>query len=498
MTMKRIIYFLMFMSVIGCNSQNSDNGNPQYSKEIEGKIKRITENLKAGTYFSNNYKNLTLEERLAFYKIPGISIAVINNGEIEWARGFGYKDISTKEPVTQSTLFQAASISKSFTGLAFMKLKENNEIDLDTDVNSYLRSWKIPSNNGWQPKVTIRQLLSHTAGMTVSGFGGYSNTDAIPTTTQILDGEYPANSLPVIVNIFPGTSARYSGGGYIVAQLILEDKFNQPFNKIMDSLVLSPLNLKYSTFEKQLSKSKKKLAATGYVLDNQPIIGGCHIYPEMAAAGLWTNPSDLAKIIIETQKAVQGKSEYISTKSVNEMLTPQNSDGTGIGLGYWFYMKERGDSLLFTNAGGNDGFQSLFFGYKNLGKGVVVMINSSNDYELMYEVIRSVAIEYNWPDRFFTENKKYNISDKLLNTYTGRYIFDKDCEITIKKDSSKLSLEMQSQPPVYLIAESDDKFYCEQLNIKVTFNMSDNTVINLEVQQDGARSIVAKRIKDNL
>ena len=396
--MKIIIYILMLMSVIDCKSQNLDNGNPQYSQDIEGKIKRITENLKVVDQFWNSYKNATLEERLDYYKIPGISIAVINNGEIDWARGFGYKDVSTKEPVTQNTLFQAASISKVLTAIAFMKLKEKNEIDLDADVSLYLKSWKIISNNGWQPKVTLKQLLSHTAGMTVSGFGGYSIHDSIPTTVQILNGEYPANSLPVKVNIFPGTRARYSGGGFIVAQLILEDKFNLPFFSVMDSLVLFPLNLKSSTFEQPISKSKQHLTATGYVLDYQPINGGCDIHPEMAAAGLWTNPLDLAKIIIEIQKGIQGKSDFISAKSANEMLTQQNTDATGIGLGFWFYQNARGDSLLFTHAGGNDGFQSLFFGYKNLGKGVVVMINSSNDYELMYELIRSVALEYNWPD----------------------------------------------------------------------------------------------------
>ncbi len=495
--MKVFICLVMLMIVVESKSQTVAIGNPQYAEETEGKIKRVTENLKVEDQFWSAYKKATLEERLAFYKISGISIAVINNGEIEWARGFGDKDVSTKEPVTQNTLFQAASISKVLTAIAFMKLKEKNEINLDADVNLYLKSWKVPLNKGWQPKVTLRQLLSHTAGMTVSGFGGYSIHEARPTTIQILNGVYPANSLPVKVNIFPGTHARYSGGGFIVAQLILEDKFKKPFYRVMDSLVLSPLDLKSSTFEQPISKSKLPFAATGYILDYQPINGRCDIHPEMAAAGLWTNPLELAKIIIEIQKAVKGKSDFISAKSVNEMLTKQNTDATGIGIGFWFYQDSKGDSLLFTHAGGNDGFQSLFFGYRNLGKGVVVMINSSNDYELMYEVIRSVASEYNWPDRFTREIKKYDIKDELLDAYTGKYFFDKDSEIIIKKDNSKLSLEMPLQAPAYLIAESDDRFYSEQLNIKVIFNKSGNNIENLEIQQDGANSIIGKRIQNN-
>lgn len=493
--MRIFICLLLLMIVIDCKSQIISVGNSQYSEQTEGKIKRITANLKVEGQFWNTYKNATLDERLAYYKIPGISIALIDNGEIEWARGFGYKNVSLKEPITQNTLFQAASISKVLTAMAFMKLKEKNEIDLDTDVNLYLKSWKIPSNNGWQPKVTLRQLLSHTAGMTVSGFGGYSVHDAIPTTVQILNGASPANSLPVKATIFPGTRARYSGGGFTVAQLILEDKFKLPFYSIMDSIVLTPLNLKSSTFEQPITKSKQPLTATGYILDYQPINGGCDIHPEMAAAGLWTNPLDLAKIIIEIQKAVQGKSGFLTAKSANEMLEQQNTDATGIGLGFWFYQNARGDSLLFTHAGGNDGFQSLFFGYKNLGKGVVVMINSSNDYELMYEVIRSVALEYNWPDKFIREIKYFNINDDLLNEYSGKYSFDKDCEIIVKKDGSKLSLEMPSKYPIHLIAEGEDKFYSEQLNIKAIFNRTGKEIESLVIQQDGANSIIAKKVK---
>jgi len=492
--MKAIIFLLMSMIVIECHSQKAPVGNPQYSVEIENRIKRITENLNVSGQFWTSGRKASLTERLDYYKIPGISIAVINNGEIEWARGFGFKDVSSREPVVQNTLFQAASISKVLTAIAFMKLKERNKIDMDADVNGYLKSWKVPANGGWQPKVTLRQLLSHTAGMTVSGFGGYSIREARPTTVQILNGVSPANSLPVEVNIFPGTHARYSGGGFIVAQLILEDKFGKPFNSIMDSLLLTPLNLKSSTFDQPISKSKRPFTATGYILDYQPISGGCDIHPEMAAAGLWTTPLELAKIIVEMQNAVKGQSGFLTAKSATEMLTQQNTDATGIGLGFWLYQDARGDSLLFTHAGGNDGFQSLFFGYKNLGKGVVVMINSSNDYELMYEVIRSVAAEYNWPDRFTREIKRYDIKDETLNAYEGKYVFDKTGELIIRKNGNRLSLEMQSQAPVSLFAESEDRFSSEQLNIKVTFNKSDAKVESLEIEQDGANSITAKRL----
>ncbi len=495
--MKKIIYILILLSAIGCKPKKSDTENPKYPKEIEDRISRITENLIVETPFWNQYQNATLSERLAHYQTPGISIAVINNGEIEWARGFGVKDIKTKEPVNQNTLFQAASISKAVVSLAFMKLKENNEIDLDTDVNEYLKSWKIPSNKGWQPVITIRQLLSHTAGLTVPSYVGYSPEVEIPTTVQILKGEYPANSDPVIANIIPGTRFRYSGGGLVVAQLILEDKFKEPLYKIMDSLVLSPLHLTYSTYEQPISESKAHLLASGYEALYQPITGNHNIYPEMAAAGLWTNPTELAKIIIEIQKACNNKSGFISNESINEMLTPQKVEpGMGIGL----FLEGSGDSLLFGHSGGNLGYNSQIYGYKKLGKGAVVMINSSgfqinnSSFQLVFEVLRSIAKEYNWPG-YFTGNKRYEIKNEILNSFCGTYISEEGWEITVAKDGDKLTLRILSQPPVYLYAESDNKFYSEQLNLKAQFIKSGDAIEKLEIQQDWWKLIVAKKTK---
>ncbi len=188
--MKRIVYLIFLTIIIGCNPQDDENGNLKYSQGIEDKITRVTENLKIESQFWNQYETSTLEERMSYYKTPGISIAVINNGKLEWSRGFGYKNLKDKEPVTQNTLFQAASISKPITALAFMRLMENNEIDIDTNINVYLKSWEVPSNNGWRPNISIRQLLSHTAGFTVHGFPGYSISEEIPTTVQILNGEF--------------------------------------------------------------------------------------------------------------------------------------------------------------------------------------------------------------------------------------------------------------------------------------------------------------------
>jgi CubicO group peptidase (beta-lactamase class C family) len=487
--MKRILYLTILIVVFGCGPEKSTNENPTYPKEIEDKITRITENIRIETQFWNKYDTSTLDERLAHYKTPGISIAVINNGKLEWARGFGYRNVEKKEPVTQNTLFQVASISKPLVGLVFIKLLEKNEIDIDTNVNGYLKSWKIPSNSEWEPLVTIRQLLSHTAGFTVGGFPGYSLNDEIPTTVQVLNGEFPSNTGAIEVNIIPGTRLRYSGGGITIAQLILEDKFNKPFYEIMDSLLLTPLNLINSTYQQPISKSHRKLTATGYLSDYQAITGGHHIYPEMAAAGLWTTPAELSNIVTEVQMAVQNKSKYISSRSINEMLTPQII-APEIGIG--FFLNGKGDSLIFQHNGGNHGFSSQLMGYKGLGKGAIVMINS-NEYEIINEVMRAIAFEYNWPD-FIKENTQYSLDIESLEPYKGKYVSEEGWDITISQHNDQLRLEMLSQPPVYLIPESDHTFYSEQLNIKVEFIAVNGVVEKVEIQQDWWKKISAKKV----
>lgn len=484
--MKRIIYFIVLTAIIGCNPSDNISCNNKYSQEIEDKITKVIENLQVETQFWNQYETSTLKERMSYYKTPGISLAVINNGKLEWARGFGYKNIEKKETVTQNTLFQAASISKPVAALAFMKLMENNEIDIDTNISNYLKSWQVPSNNGWIPNISLRQILSHTAGFTVHGFPGYSRTEEIPTTVQILNGEYPANNDPIKVNILPGTRLRYSGGGITIAQLILEDKFNEPFYKIMDSLVLKPLELENSTYQQPVPKTKNNLLATGYLSDYQPINGENHIYPEMAAAGLWTSPAELSIIVTEIQKAAEDKSDFISSETINEMLTPQKIDSE-VGIG--FFLSGERDSLMFQHNGGNYGFNSRLVGYVHQGKGAVVMINA-NTFEIINEVMRSIAIEYEWPD-YFKENEKYALDEKSLESYSGGYVSEENWEIIIAKENDKLTLEMPPQPAVQLIPKSENKFYSEQLNIKVEFIKTNNKVERLEISQDWWKRIVA-------
>lgn len=353
--------------------------------DVEARVARVQSGLRgpAGTT-----ETWTVAERLAYYKIPGVSVAVIDGGRVAWARGFGSTTAGGK-PVTADTLFQAASISKHVAAIVAMRLVEQGKLALDEDVNLKLRSWKVPENEFTvKEKVTLRRLLNHSAGLTVHGFAGYQNDQPVPTLVQVLDGRKPANSAPVRVDVTSGTLWRYSGGGYEVMQQLVEDVTGKRFPQLARELVLDPLGMSHSTFEQPLPASLRQSAAAGHRLDGSMIPGMWHTYPEMTAAGLWTTPSDLAKVVLELQSP-----KVLKAATVREMLTKVQGDyGLGLALG----------PGTFSHGGSNRGYQCMMFAYVSTagagGRGAIVMTNGDAGGKLADEILRSVAAEYAWPD----------------------------------------------------------------------------------------------------
>ena len=333
-----------------------------------------------------------LAPRMTKLKVPGVSIAVIHEGRIEWARGFGVAR-ADGAPVTEDTLFQAASISKPVFALAALHQVDAGRLRLDSDINEFLKSWKLPENDlTRQQKVTLRRLLSHSAGLTVHGFEGYEAGAAIPTTVQILDGAKPANSAPIRVDLLPGSKHRYSGGGYVVAQLLLADVTGEPVPQLMHDTVLVPLGMSHSTFEQPLPAALRGEVAEPFRSNGKPLPGGPHVYPELAAAGLWTTPSDLARYALGVRAALAGESTVISAATAREMLTPViGIQGLGPVLGGSTSRK------LFAHNGGNEGYRCLLVAYED-GEGAVIMTNSDRGDELNEQMVRVIARVYGWPD----------------------------------------------------------------------------------------------------
>jgi CubicO group peptidase (beta-lactamase class C family) len=330
-----------------------------------------------------------LTEQMEQYKVPGVSIAVINHGDIEWAQGYGMADVEEQRPVTTETLFQAASISKPVVAMAALSLVEQGMLGLDEDVNGKLISWQVPENEfTTKNKVTLRRLLNHSAGTTVWGFPGYTSSETVPTAVGVLNGQ--GNTDPILVYKEPGESWQYSGGGYTIVQLLLSDVAGKPFPMIMSEMVLQPIGMNTSTYEQPLPGRWHIHAASGYQENGSKVKGNWHTYPEMAAAGLWTTPTDLARFAIEIQRAYAGEEEIILTQTMmRQMLTSgMNSHGLGPVISE--------DGLRFGHGGANEGFRCEFMAFIEGGNGVIVMTNSDNGGALARDIILSIAEVYGW------------------------------------------------------------------------------------------------------
>ncbi|MXW65610.1 MAG: beta-lactamase family protein [Gemmatimonadales bacterium] len=331
----------------------------------------------------------SLADRMAELGVPGVSIAVLVDGEIAWARGYGLADVESARPVTPNTLFQAASISKPVAALAALRLVESGRVDLDGDVNAHLTSWQVPGNEFTeQAPVTLRGLLTHRAGLTVWGFPGYGPDEEAPDGPGVLDGH--GNTDPVRVYKAPGESWRYSGGGYTVMQQLVADLHGKPFAEVMREEVLDPIGMARSTYEQPISPERRDDIATGYRPNGDRVPGGWHTYPEQAAAGLWTTPSELALYAREMQHAWKGESTRVLGEALaREMLTP-DADDWGLGPA----ISEDGER--FRHGGSNQGFRCTFAAYIDGDDGVFVMTNSDSGSELAAEIAITVAHAYGW------------------------------------------------------------------------------------------------------
>ncbi len=334
-------------------------------------------------------QHLDLDQALQALKIPSVSVALIDRGEVAWARAYGGSGASTR------TLYQAASLSKLVAAVAAMRLVQQGRLDLDGNVNAALSSWHIPDSalTRGHP-VTVRGLLSMTGGIGVPGYVGYEPGVPLPTLVQILDGVPPANSPPVRVEIVPGSRYAYSGGGYEIVQAIIQDVTQRPFEEALQDLVLRPAGMADSLFAQPLPTTLVPRAATGHDADGRELPGGWRVVPELAAGGLWSTPTDLAKLLIEIARAYRGEaSRLLDRETARAMLTPQNGGPYGLGGA----VSGSGPSLVLMKRGQNIGYQSYMLIFPETGQGIVVMTCSDNGTTLATALIHRAALAYGWP-----------------------------------------------------------------------------------------------------
>jgi CubicO group peptidase (beta-lactamase class C family) len=368
--------------------------------ELEQAIDAIEHGLQTVTRSGEHpAKKMELSRRMKHYKVPGFSVAFVHAEKPAWTRGFGVMEAGSEETVTNETIFQAASISKPLTAMVALHLVETGLLDLDADANDFLRSWKIPKSkytqvrpDGVIPKVTLRGLLSHTAGMNLRGYSGYPPGRDLPNLQEILKGVPPANSRQVRLVQEPGTAFKYSGGGYLVVQQMIEDTTGRPLAGLAKEFIFDKLGMRSSTFDIKISDALLPRTATAHRRTGEPVAGRWHAYPEQAAASLWSTPTDLARLLIEVLKSLKNESNLVlSPEMTRLMMTPQKGIG---GVGFNVVIK---DSMTrFGHPGWNEGFHSMILACPETGQGIVWMTNGENGRKLGWEVNHGLAEVVRW------------------------------------------------------------------------------------------------------
>lgn len=413
------------MLALGAREPQTPGGvQPQAAPDTAARIERVLKGLRPRIEVEGAPVRWTLAERMTAYKVPAVTLAIIDGGRLVWAQGFGLTEIGGQDPVTATTLFQAGSISKAITVSAMLRLVDKGTLSLDTNVNTYLTSWKLPENDFTrQQPVTLRRLATHTGGTTVSGFPGYKVGVPRPTVPELLDGKAPANTPPVRVDTLPGQAFRYSGGGTTIIQQVLTDVTGTPFPALLQQQVLGPLGMAHSSFDQPLTAARAAAAAHGHV-KGAIVPGGWHVYPELAAAGLWTTPTDLAAWATGMADALGGRSTtFLSQPTAAQILgsaVPGRSAQERVGLGLFFNGSE--DLLSFNHGGEDEGFVSNVKMYPKTGQGVVIMVNAASGVGLFQEIELAIQAEFGWPEVGTTRITAVAVEPAVLDRLTGTYV----------------------------------------------------------------------------
>ena len=416
---------------------------------------------------------LTLADAMKEHNVPAVSIAFFDNGSIQWKKTYGSTTSSNGAVIDDHTLFQAASISKPVSALGAMRLSQENNLDINEDLNIYLDEWKLQNSTFKNSdKATLKDILSHSGGITVSGFGGYDTGSQIPSLTQILNGEAPANSKPIIQDTTAGSLWRYSGGGFVILQKIMEDVSDIPFEEYMQLKVLTPMKMTSSTFAQYDPETNNKNIAIGHDGQGEPIRGKWKVHPEKAAAGLWTTPSDLALFAISIQKAYAGEKQSIVSESIAKKMLENQFDGWGLGMD----ISNKDGILRMLHGGSNSGYRCQLVAEANLGQGVVIMTNGDGGETVIQDLLRSISSHYNWNIYKPKEKTVITLSDTEKSKLIGRFSMSGNDQVVAEITASEIGLNVSQtwDGQSYLILpESESLFFRNTDGVPIEFLTND-------------------------
>jgi CubicO group peptidase (beta-lactamase class C family) len=451
----------------------------------------------------NDLSTLTIAELMGRFNVPGVSIAVVRDHQIHWAKGYGTADVATGAPVDTGTMFQAASISKPVAAMAVLRAVQDGLFTLDTDINTILTSWKLDGGQFTKDRpVTPRTLTSHTSGLGDGfGFPGYNPTDSVPTVVQFLQGSKLSNVGVIFMERPPMTLMEYSGGGVTLMQQALSDARRKPFADIMRDDVLRPLGLTRSTFEQPLPETFDRNAARAHSGEGKAMGAKWHVYPEQAAAGLWTTPSDLARVVIEVQRASLGQSNRVlSRTTVQEMLSPVGVGDYAVG----FSIAKIGQGWYFGHGGSNWGFRGTLLAHKVKGYGLVIMTNADQGGAVASELSRRIQRVYEWDSFADPAPRGYRppvarteitVAESVLRSYVGEYQISPQLSITITLEEGRLQAQPTGQSKATLFAEAQDKFFLRVTNAQVTFTRAPAGEVAGLILHQGGRDQAGRKVR---
>lgn len=473
--MKKLLPLFLLISTLSFSCEKKESE----STSIEDEIARIENGLIPAILIKgDSVVRMNIYDRMEHYNVPGLSIAVVKDGELRWAKGYGLANTETGDSVDIFTLFQAGSISKPIAALGALKLVQEGKMLLDADINTYLTNWKVPNSKFTQTeKVTLERLLTHTAGMTVHGFPGYSQTDTFPDITTVLDGK--GNTPAIFVDTIPGSIWRYSGGGYTVMEKAVEDVSGQALEVYLAENIIAPIGMSNSTYGQPLPEKYHANASAAYDNKGNLIDGLYHNYPEQAAAGLWTTPSDLAKYYMEIQAIRAGKENgFLSKEIVDQMLIKhKNNWGLGPALG------EKEGELLFGHGGKNAGFTNDMIGFVDKGDAIIVMTSADNGSGLIGEIYRGISDYYNMEIRNPTIVELADLSQEQLELLTGKYKLNQEVPgigeyfITLSVQDGKILVHDPNTGDENLLSpNSETEFVDINTGDRVKFQSNENPI----------------------
>ena len=430
------------------------SGNTNATDSVDTRIKKVETGLTERIHIKGqSFPVWTIQERMAYYHVPALSLAVINNSSLEWAKAYGVKEAGRQDPPDCQTLFQAGSISKVVTALTTLRLVQSKRLDLDDDVNQKLRSWKLPNTSG--RAVTVAELLSHSAAINwPAGESALPSISTPPTLLQRLKGEPPALNRPVQVDGTPGSSFRYSNGGYLILGQLITDVAEKDFSEAATVLVMTPLHMTQSTFQSFTPDAPPKNVASGHTAEGAVDDGKWRIVgaPE---GGLWATASDLTQVILAIQRAYRGADPgFLSASLAQQMLTKQN-DQWGLGV----QLRGSGDSLSFRHDGSTPGYKAVLFAYASRGQGAIILTNGDRGGELADELLYSIAAAYDWPDFRVVEKQIVKVEAERLRQYVGRYEMAPGAYATITMENARLYGQVRGRGQTELFPETETRFF---------------------------------------